>query len=140
LAAARAAGDWHTGLMQFFPYDMDRHWTPMFVALGVKDTDGVELTDDGTLKAKFGRVSVETPIANIDRTLVTGPHKWFKAVGLRLALTGDGVTFGTNHRRGLSIEFIERVPKVVGLRDHSSLWVSVADPDGLAEAIAAAKL
>jgi len=57
-----------------------------------------------------------------------------------LALTGDGVTFGTNHRRGLSIEFIERVPKVVGLRDHSSLWVSVADPDGLAEAIAAAKL
>ncbi|NQU36024.1 MAG: hypothetical protein HQ526_00325 [Actinobacteria bacterium] len=125
--------------MQFFPYDLDRQWTPMFLALGVKDTDGVEVTDEGTLRATFGRVSVETPIANIERTVVTGPHKWYKAVGLRLALTDDGVTFGTNPRRGLSIDFAERVPKVIGLRDHSSLWVSVADPEGLAEAINSAK-
>jgi hypothetical protein len=125
--------------MQFFPYDMDRQWTPMFLMLGVKDTDGVELTDDGMLRARFGWVSVETPIENVAHTGVTGPHQWFKAVGLRLSFSDDGVTFGTNHRRGLCIEFVERVPKVMGMRDHSSLWVSVADPQGLATAIATAK-
>jgi len=125
--------------VQFFPYEIDKQWMPIFAVLGVKESDGVELTDGGLLRATFGWVCVETPIANIDHTKVTGPHKWFKAVGLRLALTDDGVTFGTNPRCGLSIEFVERVPKVIGPRDHSSLWVSVADPQGLASAIAAAK-
>ncbi len=43
---------------------------------------------------------------------------------------------GTNYERGLCIAFVEPVPKVIGLRDHSALWVSVADPDGLARALA----
>ena len=33
------------------------------------------------------------------------------------------------------IAFAEKVPKVIGLKDHSSLWVSVADPGALATAI-----
>lgn len=129
---------WDTAAMYFFPYAMDRQYAPLLRVLGVKDTDGVELTDDGTLKATFGRVSVETPLENIEHTVVTGPHRWFKAVGLRLSFSDDGVTFGTNPRRGLCIEFVERIPKVVGGRDHSALWVSVADPEGLATAIAGA--
>jgi hypothetical protein len=118
----------------FFPYAVDHRWAPLFTLLRIKDTDGVDVSD-GMLRATFGRVSVETPIDNVDHTLVTGPHRWFTAVGLRLSLTDDSLTFGTNHLRGLWIVFHERVPKVVGLRDHSSLWVSVADPDGLAAAL-----
>lgn len=120
--------------MTFFPYAVDHRWAPLFTLLRIKDTDGVQVSD-GIMRATFGRVSVETPIDNIDHTLVTGPHRWFTAVGLRLSFTDDSITFGTNHQRGLWIDFIERVPKVIGLRDHSSLWVSVADPDGLAAAL-----
>ncbi|MGB7980340.1 MAG: hypothetical protein WCF36_06065 [Candidatus Nanopelagicales bacterium] len=120
--------------MAFFPYALDRRWAPLFVLLGVKDTDGVQVSD-GILRATFGWVSLETATDNIDHTEVTGPHHWYTAVGLRLSFSDDSLTFGTNHRRGLSIAFIERVPKVIGLRDHSALWVSVADPDGLADAL-----
>ncbi len=35
----------------------------------------------------------------------------------------------------LGAGFVEKIPKVMGFRDHSALWVSVADPDGLAAAI-----
>jgi hypothetical protein len=120
---------------QFFPYRFDPRWTPMFRALRVKQSDGVTITDDGMLRATYGRVKVETPLANVDHTLVTGPHRWYTAVGLRLSFADDGLTFGTNHRRGLCIAFVERVPKVIGFRDHSALWVSVADPEALASAI-----
>lgn len=102
--------------------------------LHIKDTDGVQVSD-GILRATFGWVSIETPIDNIDHTVVTGPHPWFTAVGLRLSLSDDSISFGTNHHRGLQISFVERVPKVMGFRDHSALWVSVADPDGLAAAL-----
>ena len=98
----------------------------------------MELTDEGTIRATFGRVSVETPLTNVDHTLITGPHRWYTAVGLRLSFADDGLTFGTNRDRGLCIAFVERIPKVIGFRDHSALWVSVADPEGLAEAIEAA--
>lgn len=120
---------------QFFPYRMDMRFKPTFIALRVRKSDGVTLTTDGRLVATYGRFRVETPVSNIDHTVVDGPHRWYTAVGLRLSGTDDGITFGTNYRSGLSIAFKERVPKVIGPRDHSTLWVSVAEPQQLAEAI-----
>ncbi len=120
---------------QFFPYRFDMRWKPMFVALGVSSRDGVTVSDDGSLVATFGRQRVETTLDNVSHTEVTGPHRWYTAVGLRLSFSDDGLTFGTNHDRGLCIEFVDRIPRVIGFRDHSALWVSVADPEGLAEAI-----
>jgi hypothetical protein len=120
---------------RFYPYRFDDRWKPLFVALRVGSDDGVTITDDGVLRATYGWARVETPLDNVDHTLVTGPHRWYTAVGLRLSFADDGITFGTNHRRGLCIGFVEKVPRVIGLRDHSALWVSVADPEGLAAAI-----
>lgn len=119
----------------FFPYELDKRWFALFAVLGVNDQDGVHVTQDGSLLATFGRVKVEAPLSNVTHTAVTGPHRWYTAVGLRLSFSDDGLTFGTNHRKGLCIEFREKIPKVIGLREHSSLWVSVADPEGLATAI-----
>mgnify|MGYP001819051298 FL=1 len=121
---------------RFFPYRFDRRFSPMFAALGVKESDGVTLMADDRLVVTFGRKRVETPLANVDHTLRTGPHRWWKAVGLRLSFADDGLTMGTNFEAGLCIAFAEKIPKVIGLRDHSALWVSVADPDALAEALA----
>ena len=118
-----------------FPYRLDKRWSALFLVLGVGDKDGVTLTGKGELIATFGRFKVKTKLDNIDHTLVTGPHRWYTAVGLRLSFTDDGLTFGTNHQKGLSIAFVDKVPKVIGFRNHSTLWVSVADPKGLAAAI-----
>jgi hypothetical protein len=101
----------------------------------VQDDDGVEVTEDGKVVATYGRFSVRTTIDNIDATEVTGPHRWYTAVGLRLSLAEDGLTFGTNHHLGLSISFRQKIPSVIGPRDHSTLWVSVADPEALAAAL-----
>lgn len=120
---------------RFFPYDLDNRWALLFKVLGVNESDGVHLTDDGRLLATFGRVKVETPISNIDHTLATADHRWYTAVGLRLSFADDGLTFGTNNRAGLCIEFVDKIPKVIGFKDHSALWVSVADPEALAAAI-----
>ena len=119
----------------WFPYRLDNRWKPLFVALGVSGDDGVGLTDDGRLVATFGWVRVETPVDNVDHTEITGPHRWYTAVGLRLSFSDDGLTFGTNHHLGLCIAFRQAIPRVIGFRDHSDLWVSVADPAGLAAAI-----
>ena len=121
---------------QHFPYLRDARWSALFLALGVRAADGVTVSAKGDLIATYGRFKVKTTLDNVDRTEITGPHRWYTAVGLRLSLSDDGITFGTNHRKGLSIAFVKKVPRVIGFRKHSSLWVSVADPEGLAQAIA----
>lgn len=128
--------EWVMAAGVFFPYRLDRRFTPLFKALGVDENDGVTITDDDVLRATYGRVTRSFPISNVTETLVTGPHRWYTAVGLRLSFADDGITFGTNHRAGLCIAVREPIPRVLGLRDHSALWVSVADPEGLAAAIA----
>ena len=121
---------------QFFAYRLDDRWKALFFTLRVRDNDGVTVDHDaGLLRATYGHWSVETPLDNIDHTLVTSDHRWYTAVGVRLSAADDGITFGTNHHLGLCIGFVEKIPKVMGFRDHSALWVSVADPDGLAAAI-----
>lgn len=120
-----------------FPYKIDKRWVPLFLVLGVDEKDGVDITGKGELIATFGRFKVKTTLDNIASTTITGPHRWYTAVGLRLSFTDDGLTFGTNHHRGLSIAFVEKIPRVIGFKRHSMLWVSVADPEGLAAAIGA---
>ena len=120
---------------RFFPYARDSRWKLLLLPLGVGDDDGVTVDDD-VVRASFGHWSVETPRANVAGTKVTGPHRWYTAIGLRLSFSDDGLTFGTNNRRGLCIEFREKIDRVIGLHDHSALWVSVSDPEGLAAALA----
>ena len=119
-----------------FPYLRDKRWSALFLTLGVRAADGVTVSANGELIASYGRFKVTTTLDNIAHTEVTGPHRWYTAVGLRLSLSDDGITFGTNHRKGLSIAFVKKVPRVIGFRKHSTLWVSVADPEGLAKALA----
>ena len=109
-----------------FPYKLDNRWRALFMVLGVTKKDGVSITDKGELIATFGRYQVKTTVQNIDHTEITGPHRWYTAVGLRLSFADDGVTFGTNHKKGLSIVFEKRIPKVIGFKNHTMLWVSVA--------------
>lgn len=120
---------------QFFPYDLDRRWQALFTMLRVGADDGVTVGDDGSLVATFGWWKVSTTLDNVHGTSITGPHRWYTAVGLRLSASDSGLTFGTNHRRGVCIDFVDPIPKVIGARDHEALWVSVADPEGLARAI-----
>lgn len=126
------------GMGERFDYRFDRRWAGLFATLRVKGSDGVEITDDGRLLATYGWAKIDTPVTNVDHTEISGPHRWWTAVGLRLSFADDGITFGTNSERGLCIGFVERVPKVIGWRPHSALWVSVTDPEGLAAAIESA--
>ena len=121
---------------RFFSYRFDDRFKVLLWPLRLReDEHGVTVTDDGRFVATFGRLTLETPMSNVLGGHVTEGYRWYTAIGPRLSFVDDGLTFGTNHRRGLCIEFAEKIPKVIGFRDHSALWVSVADPDGLASAL-----
>jgi hypothetical protein len=52
-------------------------------------------------------------------------------------MADDGLSFGTNHDAGVCIHFAEKVPSPLRRSGHSALTVTVADLEGLANALAA---
>lgn len=119
-------------MSEFFPYHFDRRFVPMWLGAGaLPRRDGVTLTDDDRFIATFGVLRVSTPLDNISEAHVTGPYRWWTAVGPRLSFADDGLTFGTNSHAGLCVHFRNKIRRVIGFRDHSALTVTVADPHAL---------
>ena len=123
-------------MTQYFPYDFDHRFAALWRPFLVRTRrDGVTLTDDDRFVASFGRLSVSTPLDNVRGAHVTGPYRWWTAVGARLSLADDGLTFATSSRRGVCVHFDTKVRRVLGWRDHSALTVTVADPEALVAAL-----
>lgn len=88
--------------------------------------------DDGNFTATFGRFRVETPLSNVKDAKLTGPYRWWKAVGIRGSAVDSGITFGTTPRGGVCILFFEPLPQVLPTaRSHEGLTVTVLDRQGL---------
>ncbi|MFO7280739.1 MAG: hypothetical protein C0P77_010085 [Thermoanaerobacterales bacterium] len=124
-----------------FAFDDARMRLAARVAGVTPDTSGVEVRG-GRLTVRFGRWSLRTPVANVAGTTRTGPYEWWKVAGPpHLSLADRGVTFATTTEGGLCIRFHEPVPAIMptGLIRHPAATVTVADPDGLAAALAAAR-
>lgn len=93
----------------------------------------------GLLKARFGPWRVTTPLNNVKGAEVTGPYALIKTAGpARLAITDRGITFATNGRRGVRIDFRTPVPGIDPLRliKHPELTVTVEDCERLATLLA----
>ena len=123
-------------MSESFPYERDMRfapvWLPLLIGPGVQ---GVTLTDNRRLIARYGLLHLETDLSNVADAHVTGPYRWWTAVGPRLSLADDGLTFGTTNRGGVCVHFREPVRRVIGMRDHSALTVTVADRNGLVDAL-----
>jgi len=94
---------------QVFEYAIDKRFAPLLLPFGVRPSkNGVTLTDDGRFVATFGFLRLETPLSNIDGAHITTGYRWWTAVGARLSMADDGLTFGTNHKAGVCVHFRER--------------------------------
>lgn len=124
---------------RYFPYRYDPRLAPLWLPFRWPGRQGVILTDDGRFLAHYGPFHVDAPLASVVDAHVAGPYRWWTAVGPRLSMVDDGLTFGTNATAGVCIHFDPRIRRVIGLRDHSALTVTVDDTAGLAAALKAAK-
>lgn len=121
-------------MAEFFAYDVDNRLALFWLPFGLRPSkDGVTITDDGTFRASYGFVKVETPLTNIDEAHVTRNYRWWTAAGARGSLVDDGLTFGTNRRAGVCVHFRAPVPSPLRRKGHSALTVTVADVDRLVD-------
>jgi hypothetical protein len=121
---------------EHFGYAVDKRYLPVLLPFLLRPAkDGVTLSDEGSFEATFGLIKVTTELSNVTGAHVTSNYRWWTAVGVRMSRVDDGLTFGTNHDRGVCIHFGEKVPSPMRRKGHSALTVTVADVEGLTEAL-----
>jgi hypothetical protein len=119
-------------MAEFFPYAVDKRLAAFWLPFGLRPSkDGVTITDDGTFRATFGLIRLQTPLSNIDEAHVTRDYRWWTAAGARGSFVDDGLTLGTNRNAGVCVHFREPVPSPLRRRGHSAVTVTVADVDRL---------
>jgi len=120
----------------FFKYQIDYRLAAFWAPFGVRPRkDGVSITDDERLVATFGLLKIDTPLDNVDGAHITRGYRWWTAAGARGSFVDDGLTLGTNREAGVCIHFREKVRSPLNRRGHSALTVTVADLDGLVQAL-----
>ncbi len=123
-------------MKQFFPYSLETKFAALLLPFGVRPSkDGVTITDHSMFQATFGFLRLETALGNVTGAHITRDYRWWTAIGARMSFVDDGLTFGTNTKAGVCIHFAEKVSSRVSRKGHSALTVTVADLDGLVEAL-----
>ena len=113
----------------------DRYRLPARL-FGVTESSASVTVTATEVDATFGPWAVRTPLANVASVSVTGPYAFLKTAGpAHLSLSDRGITFATNSRRGVCLEFRRPVPGIEpsGVLKHPNLTVTVQDCDALAE-------
>ncbi len=117
-----------------FEYLLDNRFWAVWKGFGVGRNDGVIL-DGETFTATYGYLRFSTPLTNIDGGHITENYRWWTSVGVRLSFADNGLTFGTNNKRGVCVHFAEPVQWKIPGRRHSAITVTVKDCEGLVAAI-----
>ena len=90
-------------MARFFPYAYEERLQLLWRPFGLRaDRDGVHV-DEERFVATFGRLRLETARENVAGAHVTRDYRWWTAVGARLSLVDDGLTFGTTTVAGSSV-------------------------------------
>ena len=127
-----------------YPVNFPFRFTPAFRAaelpFGVTPGNSMISVDETQLRVRFGPWQVSTPRSNIRAASITGPYLFIKTAGpARLTFSDRGLTFASNNRRGVLLEFHEPIPGIepTGRLRHPNLTVTPADCDAFAALLAA---
>lgn len=123
-----------------FPFRFERRYARASRLFGVTEARTGIVVADGRLRVRFGPWHVDTPLANITSVSLTGPYRFAKTAGpARLGITDRGLTFATNSRAGVCLEFAEPITGIdpLGKIRHPNLTLTPADCEGLAAALRA---
>ena len=119
-----------------FPIRRQRALRPILLLFGVTGAESARVTIDGDrLEARFGFVRTSTSLADVERWDITGPYRWWRAVGVRKTLFKPELTFGGSAHGGVRVRM--RLPLRIGPFRVRDLYLTMDDIEGFAAALAA---
>ena len=105
----------------------------MLLLFGVTGQGRAHATlEDGELRARFGFFKVATPLDNVARWEISGPYRWWRAIGLRGTVFQPEMTFGGSAHGGICLSLRQRVRLWWWPWNLERLYLTLDDLEGFA--------
>jgi hypothetical protein len=108
---------------------------PILVVFGVLPGRAFVAMNGDCLYARFGFFTAHVALANVKHWTISGPYRWWRAIGVRRTLGRAELTFGGSAHGGLCLSLREPV-RIAGMTVRE-LYLTVDDLDGLAAVLSA---
>jgi hypothetical protein len=119
-----------------FPYRIGRWSRYLLLAWGVRAGHREVVIDDDRLLTRFGWVTAQVPLADIERWEITGPYHWFRAIGTRHTLFSQDISFCGDASGAVRVWL--RTPRRISfVRSVNLVYLGVEDLAGLGAFLAA---
>jgi hypothetical protein len=119
----------------WFAIRLDRGARPLLLAFGVRPRTAWLRIEPDRIVSRFGFSRAEIPFADIERWSITGPYRWWRALGIRKAVTKPELTYGGSSHGGVGLHL--RRPVRIARIQVRDFYVTVDDLEGLAAALTA---
>ena len=108
---------------------------PILILFGVLPGRAFVALDGDRLFARFGFFTATVALPNVGHWTISGPYRWWRAVGVRTTIGRAELTFGGSAHGGLCVSVREPV-RIAGMAVRE-LYLTVDDLEGLAAALSA---
>ena len=85
----------------------------------------------GDVVARFGPFWIRVALDNIERWELSGPYRWYTALGVRGTPGRGDITFGGNAHGGIGL-FLRQPLRWIWVRRLQQLYLTLDDLDGFA--------
>ena len=92
-----------------FEMPLPMPWRPFLLVWGVRRGRAYLELDGDRLVARFGFWSLQTDLGNVAAWEISGPWRWWRAIGLRSNWPFRDFSFDTTERAGITFTFREPV-------------------------------
>jgi len=121
-----------------FPFAFAASYRLPALLFGITPRTASVRVEESELRVRYGPWSLRTPLANVAGVEPAGGFAFLKTAGPpHLSFSDRGVSFTTNGDRALCVRFHQPVAGIDPTRliKHPGATLTVADPEGLAEAL-----
>ena len=119
-----------------FPFRVGRWSRFALVPFGVRAGRRAVVVDDDKLLSRFGWVTTEIALADIERWDITGPYHWIRAIGIRHTVFRQDISFCGDATGAVRL-FLRTPRRISFVRGVDQVYLGVADVEGLAAHLAA---
>jgi hypothetical protein len=116
-----------------FPIRLSPGLRPILLLWGVTPSRAWVRVEPGRLIARFGFFRTTIPLGDVEWWDITGPYRWWRAVGVRHTFRSSDLSFGGSAHGGLRVHLNRK--RRIGWVDANELYVTVDDLEGLGAAL-----
>jgi hypothetical protein len=116
-----------SGAPHRLPFRIGRWSHYLLLAWGVRAGHQEVVLHEDRIESRFGWVTATIPVEDIERWDITGPYRWYRAIGTRHTLFRDDISFCGDASGAIRL-WLRTPRRIAFVRHTTEVFLGIEDP------------